>query len=467
MKTNNYLTLCREQADLSPLHYRHGCVIVRGGKVIGQGFNDLRAGFDGGALKHGRIASGALDGPAIMDLKRKRKLKPQSEPKCSVKTRSHSFTPYEAMGGGHRANVPLSMHSEMMAIHSAIARSGTLNATAVSSVKPSFKLPGGSKRKAKLRQEALKEYVKLVCCAALDQQQQQQQQQSGAKQSGVERREGEYSVQEWCFETSAFGSEQGNEKKKAHHMKKKEYQYQYQYQYKPSGQQKAHMPQSTFKDPAKVTKSLRDDDHKLDNKEQEHKTRLARAEPMLIPNGRNRQQTNKVIDRQRHSLLAGADLYVARFGSSNKRPGKQKQPVPCCDNPPGLFDEEPLSRTSTSTASSSPTGSLHDELLNPDPRPPTHISPSSSDSFDWSSVHASRPCYRCVSYMHSVGIKRVFWSNDEGQWEGAKVRDLVDALGSSASKLESGEDGGKKLLESGVFITKHEVLMMRRMMGNS
>lgn len=193
MKTNNYLSLCREQASLSPLHHRHGCVIVRGGKVISQEFNDLRAGFDGGALKHGRIASGALDGPAIMDLKRKRKLKPQSEPKSSNNTSSKSFTPYEAMGGGYRASVPLSMHSEMMAIHSAIARSSTLNATAVSSVKPSFKLPGSSKRKAKLRQEALKAYVKLVCCAALD----QQQQQSGENQSGAGRREGKYSVQEW------------------------------------------------------------------------------------------------------------------------------------------------------------------------------------------------------------------------------------------------------------------------------
>lgn len=207
MKTNNYMSLCREQAALSPLHYRHGCVIVRGGKVIGQGFNDLRAGFDGGALKHGRIASGALDGPAIMDLKRKRKFKPQSESKSSENTNTKSFTPYEAMGGGHRANVPLSMHSEMMAIHSAIARSSTLTATAVSSVKPSFKLPGSSKRKAKLRQEALKAYVKLVCCAALDQQQQQQQ--SGENQSGAERREGKYSVQEWCFEASASRSEQG------------------------------------------------------------------------------------------------------------------------------------------------------------------------------------------------------------------------------------------------------------------
>jgi deoxycytidylate deaminase len=204
MKTNNYLSLCREQAALSSLHYRHGCVIVRGGKVVGQGFNDSRAGFDGGALKHGRIASGGLDGPAILDLKRKRKLKPKPEPSSSVNNNSKSFTPYESMGGGHRANVPLSMHSEMMAIHSAIARSSTLTATAVSSVKPSFKLPGSSKRKTRLRQEALKAYVKLVCCAALE-----QQQQHGEKQSDAERREGKSSVQQWCFEASASQSGQG------------------------------------------------------------------------------------------------------------------------------------------------------------------------------------------------------------------------------------------------------------------
>lgn len=44
MKTDNYLTLCLEQAAKSPLHYRHGCIVVRGGKVIGQGYNDYRPG---------------------------------------------------------------------------------------------------------------------------------------------------------------------------------------------------------------------------------------------------------------------------------------------------------------------------------------------------------------------------------------------------------------------------------------
>jgi deoxycytidylate deaminase len=53
MRNDNILTLCLAQAEMSPLHYRHGAVIVKGGKVIGQGFNTYRPGFDGGVLKTG------------------------------------------------------------------------------------------------------------------------------------------------------------------------------------------------------------------------------------------------------------------------------------------------------------------------------------------------------------------------------------------------------------------------------
>jgi hypothetical protein len=89
------------------------------------------------------------------------------------------------------------------------------------------------------------------------------------------------------------------------------------------------------------------------------------------------------------------------------------------------------------------------------PHPPA----VADDSFDRASIHASRPCYRCVMYMHSVGIRRVFWTGDDGEWEGAKFRDLVDILngGSIATAGNS----------CGIFVTKHEVLMMRRVMGGS
>lgn len=75
MKTDHYLNLCLEQAALSPLRYRHGSIIVRGGKVIGQGFNDHRAGFDGGALKTGVLSARSLNPAALAELKHKHKHK--------------------------------------------------------------------------------------------------------------------------------------------------------------------------------------------------------------------------------------------------------------------------------------------------------------------------------------------------------------------------------------------------------
>jgi hypothetical protein len=79
------------------------------------------------------------------------------------------------------------------------------------------------------------------------------------------------------------------------------------------------------------------------------------------------------------------------------------------------------------------------------------------------SVLASRPCYRCISYMASVGIKRVFWTSESGSWEGAKVRDLVDEL----DKLGLEQPSDTTTALKSVFVTKHEVLMLRRMMGGN
>lgn len=68
-RNDTYLTLCLAQAGLSPLHYHHGSIIVRGGKVLGQGFNSYRPSFDGSALKTGILPSSPHDVPVIADLK--------------------------------------------------------------------------------------------------------------------------------------------------------------------------------------------------------------------------------------------------------------------------------------------------------------------------------------------------------------------------------------------------------------
>lgn len=55
--------------------------------------------------------------------------------------------------------------------------------------------------------------------------------------------------------------------------------------------------------------------------------------------------------------------------------------------------------------------------------------------------------------MHFAGIKRVFWTNGKGEWEGAKVEELMDAF-------ENADGSATKAL----FVTKHEVLMLRKSM---
>jgi hypothetical protein len=159
-----------------------------------------------------------------------------------------------------------------------------------------------------------------------------------------------------------------------------------------------------------------------------------------------------VMERTRNSRLNGADLYVARFGGEGKNIKKKKlkdggSPV-TATKPEATV---PLSRCSSSE------GSLYDELVNPNPKLSTVPTRTAEEAVDPATVHSSRPCYRCVTYMHSVGIRRVFWSKQGGEWESAKVRDLVDALDGNGSDASGSR--------CAMFVTKHEVLMMRRMMG--
>lgn len=61
----------------------------------------------------------------------------------------------------------------------------------------------------------------------------------------------------------------------------------------------------------------------------------------------------------------------------------------------------------------------------------------------------------------------MFWTNANGQWEGGKVRDLVEALElAGASDAHSGSECGISggTAHDEVFVTKHEVLMRQRML---
>ena len=211
-RNDSLLSLCLAQAELSPLHYRHGSVIVRGGKVIGQGFNCYRSGFDGGALKTGLLPTTSLDGAGLAELKEqlkfktKYKMKLRSESDVQEDSGSCTFTPFESTGCGHNSNTPLSMHSEMMAIRSALSLSSATLSSQTSArsakyfEKPCFSLPGDS-TKRKARAPGIKAHTKAVCEEAADSRTgkayggkfsiQKQGFESGTSQPGVQEEQGQ------------------------------------------------------------------------------------------------------------------------------------------------------------------------------------------------------------------------------------------------------------------------------------
>ncbi|KAK4182369.1 hypothetical protein QBC35DRAFT_468145 [Podospora australis] len=390
MKNDKYLNLCLEQAALSPLHFRHGAIVVKGGKVIGKGFNDYRSGYDGGtALKTGRdsIRRSATFVDAAMDHK-------------DCRSKKSTFTPFEAMSGGNFTNACLSMHSEMMAINSALSSSSTLSATALSRVKARV-------------QASLSDH--------------------GKRQSQQRKREA----------TLGAGFHRGLRQAASFSDKKNQNQGR-------SGQQteRKHVIRTEFKSDTvggefRGTRIKSSASHNINDGTNRSKIHVLPAKPRVD----NTMSPIKPRDRMKHPKVVGADVYVVRLAS----------------------DRQPQERTSQKTikmtlrpnpAPVARTGSLHDELtskVSAKGTPPSTCQRRNILQDErLPTATSSRPCYRCVDYMHSVGIKRVFWTNEHGQWEGAKVRGLVDII--------DGHTRGAGADTEGLFVTKHEVLLRRRLM---
>jgi hypothetical protein len=182
---------------------------------------------------------------------------------------------------------------------------------------------------------------------------------------------------------------------------------------------------------------------------------------MLVPIAHSTPKAGKIDRRRVDNRLDGVDLYVVRQAWKH-HPGKKNT---LTDSKEG----EEVSSLCSNFASMSPVDcapikplSLHDEILCKFPRSPKIGSEGSSQSEPPLLATSSRPCYRCISYMQWAGIRRLFWSNQDGEWEGDKVRDLVDALG-----LDEASWGASDETSASMLVTKHEILMLRRQMGEN
>jgi hypothetical protein len=190
---------------------------------------------------------------------------------------------------------------------------------------------------------------------------------------------------------------------------------------------------------------------------QQHKKNLpppnVKSQATLIPTGQVGERSRSVKDRKRNPRLNGADIYIARLGYKRDN---ASSPSIVCSGPGHDSPEEPPSPRCKIR-------SLHDELTYSQAKPKTPDARVTQSQAKQPTAVASRPCYRCISYMASVGIRRAFWTTEDGTWESAKVGDLMDSLNNVAPGKPTDIDTAL----NSVFVTKHEVLMLRRTMGSS
>ncbi|KAI4127100.1 MAG: hypothetical protein LQ338_003386 [Usnochroma carphineum] len=465
-RNDTYLSLCLEQASLSPLHYRHGCVVVRGGKVIGKGYNDYNSGYNGGARSTGSLNS-ALASRSIAFLKN---AKPDHPPrtklpeKSSIHNRSAKVkvasNGRNREAGTHRASMAttsFSMHAEMMAIHSAlslssaIASQGTARSTQCLKHTPMPSMPPVKSTPPRRSAAASLPFNSLVLNPLHSRPLQHN-------------REDKYNAEE-DQEKTEVSKRQNTYHTYVHHRNQINYlSLQKANSDPPPRQLTKHNNEKHHDQYLDGVQNHRHSNHKKQHP-MGHTQRQHNSSALVIPQNRISSRSHQVAERIKDSRLNGADLYVARLA----RPGKPDDYGCGCKNESleviGNAEAagegcEPSAADRPASAEMQPRiKSLHDELLYPTPRKPSTPAPKTIAPGQLLSATASRPCYRCVSYMHSAGIKRVFWTNVHGGWECGKVRDMVDAL---EGPMSSRSDGSAETSgASSVYVTKSEVLILK------
>ncbi|KAL8801077.1 MAG: hypothetical protein Q9182_004716 [Xanthomendoza sp. 2 TL-2023] len=384
--------------------------------------------------------------PSSNTAKSSSKSKKSSETYAAFNSRDHAV----GTGGGALANTPLSMHSEMMAIHSALSLSSAIACQGTARSTQWLQNPTPWSRPPRWSAVAGPTFNSLVLKPLRPNIMQHYQTSYNNVQQQQEEEQQQQQQQEGMKKNKSKRQDPGNNS--VHHHTQINY-----LEFQKANAQKA-LRQLTSDDNEKHRKQDLHHEKHTHPQQQQHKVGA-----VIVPQSRIVTKSHLVAERMKDSRLNGADLYVARLGKKGNvnhydcgcRYDKHTAKDPVTELVIGT--EPSPSDSSLSPQAKLPTGSLHEELRFPssiEKNQPTAKSGSKSELL--TATH-SRPCYRCISYMHSAGIKRVFWTNNKGEWEGGKVRDLVDSLEAPLSPNSDGMMDGA----GSVYVTKSEVLLLK------
>ncbi|KAL8836361.1 MAG: hypothetical protein Q9170_002934 [Blastenia crenularia] len=449
-RSDYYLSLCLEQAALSSLHYRHGCIIVRGGKVIGKGYNEYRPGFNSGVQSTGRLSSAsAIDKPGHSKSKSKPKKKP-SKTSTAISSRASDIgTLAPPSGWKNRASKYRVVLNDIPACSSS-KHTPTPSVEQLRSKLPRRSavagLPFNSLVLKPLHLNSLQFYQEDY----YKEEEEKEKERNEMKRQNTGNNNVHHHAQLSHLEFQKANSQKVQQLTSDDNEKQRKL---YLYGLPEGNQYRHHSPHEKGQD-----LPLR---HPQQQRRQQHRNSTA----TVMPQNRIMTKSHHTAERMKDPRLNGADLYVARLGRTGTADhfgcGCQRDNTISSDEVTVIDTKLDQHSTDSSTSRTQRplTGSLHDELLFPSPKEDNRPKPKTVPKGEHVFATHSRPCYRCISYMHSAGIKRVFWTNKKGEWECGKVRDLVDALECPVSPESNGLAGVSKA--GSVYVTKSEVLLLK------
>ncbi|WFD29467.1 hypothetical protein MSPP1_000476 [Malassezia sp. CBS 17886] len=377
-----------QEALRSAMRYRHGAIITKGGKILGQGHNHVRTGFSGPLSAHDAVVLPGHGGDGCA---------------CDAE-----HTPR----GGAFAHAYFSMHAEMHAITSALrgARpqaprtsvvldpgSHEQEASHTSTLSPLTQAVGSRGSDAPTEGKTKCDRALVEASGVLNRalKNEMKKNQRHARADAPSRAGG------------ALGASVGNQearrrrteflKERARHLEQRK---QEKRERKARGARAASSGSSCTSDSATTDSSLPSTPPLLSPRASRELLKTASADAGSIPTAYRRIARTPGAARGEalDTRIRGADLYVVRLLQDVDSKAKAKE-------------QRRRHQRGVAPAPTAPVSAPRAQLRYAD----------------------SRPCWRCLEWMHWAGVKRVYWTDAEGEWDGGKVAELLFGAAGASS----------------------------------